>query len=148
MIIRALALVALVAAGPAHAGNFTVTNCTKHIVGKFDIKVYNSTDLVRISPVQTAIVPRGETAYLSCASPDCTFSITVPRNGPSSDSKPTGGAAVMFSMPSSGTSTQTFTTDISNRATPRSAYCIERKYDRDGVLMNTYDSMVGNRCGC
>lgn len=90
-LIRVLALTALVASGPAYAGNFTVTNCTQHRIGEFDIKVYNSTDLVRISPFQTkTLAPFGQTAYLNCPTPDCTFTISVPRNAPHAD--PLAGA--------------------------------------------------------
>jgi hypothetical protein len=139
-------MAALLLAGTAEARQFDVTNCNKNIRAKLDIKVYNSTDLVKMTPTQTAVAAREQTVYLSCPAENCSFKVSVPKSvNPSEDERNIGQAATMFSLTQSSTATtSTFTTRDDELS-----FCLMWQYDSEGNNENIVQNRVRTQsCSC
>lgn len=145
-LVQATAMAALLLAGTAEARQFDVTNCNKHIRVRFDIKVYNSTDVVKMTPAQTAVATRGQTVQLSCPAENCSFEIAAPLSvNPPQEEKNIGQAATMFSMTqTSSERTRTFTT-----TDDKLSFCLRWQYDSEGNNMNMMQRRVrAQGCSC
>lgn len=141
MKIKALApfLACMLAAGAAQAGEFSVRNCANADI-KMKAESFNSTDLVKIVPYQSATISQHFAVTLKCETKDCYLKITHPSEIPS---RTAGGAAGLYSSDS-----MPETSEMSVELPDRQYICIYRRFNANGKITMRSRKLFSWQCGC